>query len=387
MADLVKSLCSAFCPPAADNREGQGSTTRDGPAAGSGPAGIPPGLQNIIALATGQAKPPDPKSSREEYRSRVAQVLPADVRMFSGCQDNQTSADVGDSTVFSLPPDAGPGGAGGACTNALLQAIERNPTMAWKDLLADMCVILKLKHFTQVPQLSASKDISLSTPFVIKKSGQGRTKALFIGINYVGHNPGELKGCHNDVEKMRRFVAKQGYDEANMKFLMDDGKSTPPTKQEILTAIKWLVQGARDGDSLFFHYSGHGTQVPDESGDETDGKDEALVPVDYQKFPGAKGMIIDDDLVKELVMPLPEGVMLTAVMDCCHSGTILDMPYEFTANDSNMQAGSQIALKPNAQFDFSQLVRVAMALYEMHKKGAGSSEILQQGLRMVSQKV
>ena len=382
----MKSLCSAFCPPAGEHGDAQGSSnTRDGGAAVS--AGIPPGLQHILALATGQAKPPGANCSKEEYRSRVAQALPADVRMFSGCQDSQTSADVGDSSVFILPADAGPGGAGGACTNALLQAIERNPTIAWKDLLADMCVILKMKHFTQVPQLSASKDMSLSTPFTIKKSGQGRTKALFIGINYVGHNPGELRGCHNDVEKMKRFVIKQGYDESSMKVLMDDGKSTPPTKQEILTALKWLVQGAKDGDSLFFHYSGHGTQVPDLNGDEKDGKDEAMVPLDYQKFPGAQGMIIDDDLLKELVVPLPEGVLLTAVMDCCHSGSILDLPYEFTASDTNMQAGSPIALKPNSDFDFNQLMRVAMSLYEMHKKGAGTAEILQQGLRMVQQKV
>jgi metacaspase-1 len=31
------------------------------------------------------------------------------------------------------------------------------------------------------------------------------------------------------------------------------------------------------------HYSGHGTQIPDDDGDEADGMDEALCPVDYQK--------------------------------------------------------------------------------------------------------
>jgi hypothetical protein len=41
-----------------------------------------------------------------------------------------------------------------------------------------------------------------------------------------------------------------------MKILNDDGKNTPPTKQEILTAIRWLAQGTRDSDSLFFYYSG-----------------------------------------------------------------------------------------------------------------------------------
>ncbi len=347
--------------------------------AGALGAALPPGMQHIVALAMGQAKTPEPSNTREEYRSRVAQIIPAEVRMFSGCKDAQTSADVSSSAGFSLPADAGPGGAGGACTNAMLEVMNRNPNTTWKDLLADMRVVLATKRFEQVPQLSASKDMSLSMPFALKKSGQGKTRALFIGINYVGHNPGELKGCHNDVEKMKRFVVKQGFDELNMKFLLDDGKNITPNKAEVITAIKWLVQGAKEGDSLFMHYSGHGGQLRDENGDEADGFDETLVPLDYQ----SKGQIRDDDLLRDLVLPLPEGVLLTVVMDCCHSGSILDLPYEFTANEANMQAGSPIALKPNSSFNMEVLAKAAMAMYEMYKKGAGSAEIMQQGLRMI----
>ena len=377
---MIKSLCASRCPPP---QEAKGGETKDGTRAaapgGAGPAGalaavFPPGMQHIMALAMNQAKTPDPSNSREEYRSRVAQIIPAEVRMFSGCKDAQTSADVSSSAGFSLPADAGPGGAGGACTNAMLEVINRNPSTTWKDLLADMRVVLNTKRFEKVPQLSASKEMSLSTPFALKKSGQGRTRALFIGINYVGHSPGELKGCHNDVEKMKRFVVKQGFDEANMKLLLDDGINITPNKAEVLTAIKWLVQGAKEGDSLFMHYSGHGGQLRDDAGDEADGYDETLVPLDYQ----TKGQIRDDDLLKELVLPLPEGVLLTVVMDCCHSGSILDLPYEFTANETNMQAGSPIALKPNTGFSMDALIKAATAMYEMYKKGAGSAEILQQ---------
>lgn len=48
-----------------------------------------------------------------------------------------------------------------------------------------------------------------------------------------------------------------------------------PTKQNILNAVKWLVSDAKAGDSLWFSYSGHGTQVVDTDGDEDDGYDEA----------------------------------------------------------------------------------------------------------------
>lgn len=43
--------------------------------------------------------------------------------MFSGCKDVQTSADVHDVSKFGVPDGAG--GAGGACTNALLVNVVR----------------------------------------------------------------------------------------------------------------------------------------------------------------------------------------------------------------------------------------------------------------------
>jgi hypothetical protein len=50
----------------------------------------------------------------------VEEAIKANVIMFSGSKDDQTSADVFDISSFDLPSDAGPGGAGGACTNSLL---------------------------------------------------------------------------------------------------------------------------------------------------------------------------------------------------------------------------------------------------------------------------
>merc|ERR1719203_2324758 len=50
---------------------------------------------------------------------------------------------------------------------------------------------------------------------------------------------------------------------------------------------------------------------------------ETILPVDFQRA----GMLTDDQLAELAVRNLPEGVRLTAVMDCCHSGTGLDLPY------------------------------------------------------------
>lgn len=50
-----------------------------------------------------------------------------------------------------------------------------------------------------------------------------------------------------------------------MVVLTDDQRDMnfKPTRQNILNGMKWLVNGASPGDSLVFHYSGHGGQVED----------------------------------------------------------------------------------------------------------------------------
>ncbi|GBG58987.1 hypothetical protein CBR_g24336 [Chara braunii] len=77
------------------------------------------------------------------------------------------------------------------------------------------------------------------------------------------------------------------------------------------------------GDCLVFYYSGHGIQVKDLDGDELDGYDEALVPVDFEK----SGVMLDDEINQLIVRPLIKGVRLHAIIDACHSGTMLDLPY------------------------------------------------------------
>lgn len=96
-----------------------------------------------------------------------------------------------------------------------------------------------------------------------------------------------------------------------------------PTKNNIRNALRWLVQGCQSGDSLIFHYSGHGSQQLDFVGDEVDGYDETLWPVDHQ----SEGTILDDEINATIVRPLPRGAKLHAIIDTCHSGTILDLPF------------------------------------------------------------
>mmetsp|Transcript_25593 Transcript_25593/g.35336 ORF Transcript_25593/g.35336 Transcript_25593/m.35336 type:complete len:342 (+) Transcript_25593:82-1107(+) len=304
----------------------------------------------------------------------LEEAIPANVIMFSGCRDDQTSADVFNTASFELPPDSGPGGAGGACTNALLSSVYAQTELSWTDLLKSMHKILKEKNYSQVPQLSASRQLDLSTPWELKQPGSsGKTRALLIGINYIG-TKAELKGCHNDVEQMKLYIKTKGFEEGEnrMRVLVDDGFQTSPSYANITEGFKWLTEGAEAGDSLFLHYSGHGGNVADDNGDEKDGRDETLIPVDYE----SAGQIRDDVVFNDLVCRLPAGVHLTAIMDCCHSGTIFDLPYIFIASEDNLAAAEDqpAQMQQNPGFDIQYLCKVAMEAFTiMQSKGASAA--------------
>jgi len=165
----------------------------------------------------------------------------------------------------------------------------------------------------------------------------GRRKALLIGINYRGTRAA-LRGCINDATNMRNMLLRHGFpnDSSHMVMLTDESRDRnyQPTGATIFKAMQWLVQGVTEGDVLFFHFSGHGAQIPDKTGHEADGLNETILPMDYKQK-----QITDDELWGSLVWPLPSGVRLTAIMDCCHSGTGLDLPYDYKLHQSSSPFG------------------------------------------------
>lgn len=164
----------------------------------------------------------------------------------------------------------------------------------------------------------------------------GRRKAVLIGVNYFGTSA-ELKGCINDVHSIKELLAEHGWEESDetMIVLTDDQEdpSKQPTRDNIMSACRWLTDGAEAGDVLFFHYSGHGAQQADPEFAEEDGMDETICPVDM----ASAGQITDGQLAEALVQPLPSGVRLTAILDCCHSGTGLDLPFMLKLQGGNFE--------------------------------------------------
>ncbi|PRW33622.1 metacaspase type II [Chlorella sorokiniana] len=150
-------------------------------------------------------------------------------------------------------------------------------------------------------------------------------RALLCGCNYPGSNA-ELRGCINDCMAMRALLTEHfGFQDSGITMMLDtDPSTTKPTGANIKAKLGELVAASQPGDVLFFHFSGHGTQVPDDG--ESDGYDEAICPADIYNeaiCPADMNVITDDDL-RAVFKPLRPGVKLTVVADCCHSGTLLD---------------------------------------------------------------
>lgn len=160
-----------------------------------------------------------------------------------------------------------------------------------------------------------------------------------------------------------------------MVILTDDQQNpmSQPTKQNILRAMHWLVKDARPNDSLFFHYSGHGGQTPDLDGDEDDGYDEVIYPVDFR----VNGHIVDDEMHLIMVKSLPAGVRLTAIFDSCHSGSALDLPYIYSTQgvlkEPNLakEAGQGLLgiVSAYARGDMGSMASTAMSFFKKATNG------------------
>jgi hypothetical protein len=138
-------------------------------------------------------------------------------------------------------------------------------------------------------------------------------RALLIGSNEHLIPGADLRGCVNDVKNvsatLREFF---GFRKSDITQLTD----IAATKKAIQAGIRQLVREARKGDTILLHYSGHGSNVPDDNGDEADERDEILCPADLDwKDP------LTDDWLRKTFDTLRSGVRFTVIMDCCHSGT------------------------------------------------------------------
>jgi hypothetical protein len=135
-------------------------------------------------------------------------------------------------------------------------------------------------------------------------------RALCIGINDYGDPEHNLSGCVNDAKDWSAALSRHGFTATT---LFDKAA----TRSRIRSEIRTLMNEAADGDYLAIHFSGHGSYVPDQDGDEPDGYDECICPCDVT----SSGAITDDDLF-DMYSLRPAGAKLIVFSDSCHSGTV-----------------------------------------------------------------
>ncbi|HEY9774216.1 MAG TPA: caspase family protein [Planktothrix sp.] len=159
--------------------------------------------------------------------------------------------------------------------------------------------------------------------------GEPQKRALLIGVSkYKVFHPNENKDIpdlhtEDDINSIKNVLEKDlGFPDANIKVL-----STPEstTKESILNAIDELIKETRPGDTVWIHYSGHGSRLKDSTGRKIESYDESIVPSDanladsenmYNEIPDYQIY----NLVERLANANPK--LATLTFDCCYSGTI-----------------------------------------------------------------
>ena len=153
-----------------------------------------------------------------------------------------------------------------------------------------------------------------------------RKRAFLIGISHydtelTGYQWNNINGME-DVNLLCPILEKQGF---AITTLLDK----QATFTNIINSITQFTNKTKKGDIVYLHFSTHGQPVEDLNGDEEDGWDEAIVPIDaykiYKKGTYEGERHLTDDLLNKYVNKLREAIgktgFLYVVIDACHAGT------------------------------------------------------------------
>jgi Caspase domain/N-acetylmuramoyl-L-alanine amidase len=165
----------------------------------------------------------------------------------------------------------------------------------------------------QTPPAAEKLPDATTSPNIIIREG-GKRLALCVGIDTYPEERDRLNGCVNDTRRWQDYLQSIGFRTERML----NGEAT---RKAILESLGGMVASAKSGDLIVVQYAGHGTQVTDQSGDETDDSaDEALCCHDFR----TGRLVLDDDL-KDIILTLHPAAALNFFFDSCHSGSATRM--------------------------------------------------------------
>lgn len=171
----------------------------------------------------------------------------------------------------------------------------------------------------QPAPITIAKGTDAGAPPSLRAAGgpaRSANRALLVGVGNYARVSG-LTGIDIDLDTMRNLAPLLGYADIEV---LQDGQAT---HANVRAALERLIRDLGPDDRALFYFSGHGAQFKDASGDEADGKDEALLLYDSdwnEKTQEAKNVLLDDELAT-LLAQRKNGELLMLV-DACHSGTV-----------------------------------------------------------------
>ena len=150
-------------------------------------------------------------------------------------------------------------------------------------------------------------------------------RALVIGIGaYPTETGWDAINGDNDIPFVMAVLADNGFSESNIVTLSNEDAIYSNIRRALMNTISLSA----NGDVVYIHFSGHGQQITDLNGDETDGFDEAWIPYDAHiksdsSYHGEYHLV--DDELNHYLMALRQKVgsqgKIIVVSDACHSGT------------------------------------------------------------------
>jgi len=208
---------------------------------------------------------------------------------------------------------------GGLLGTELLKVLQNPPLTdkwTWLEVLRRVEAMMESRDSTQSPTLTlTSKKLNVDKdPFELVPSNSKNIYVLLIGIQYQGRS--KLPYSYDAVKKMQKYFSK-AYPTSQIRILMEESRENePPTRNNIISELRYVSQQlAKPGDGVFVYYCGHAGRL--------DNQQTVLLPSNLLKA----GYLDRNNLLANLVQPLPAGVTLTCLWDICHGGSFFDMPY------------------------------------------------------------
>lgn len=169
-------------------------------------------------------------------------------------------------------------------------------------------------------------------------AAHAENRALLIGVGKYAKPADNLSGIDLDLASAKDIARGLGFQESQIHTLLDEQATLKGVRGEIQN---WLSNGAQPDDRVLLYYSGHGSQIPDENGDEDDGVDEVLVLHDADRVvrngrATLGGVLVDDEIGELLRTIKSKNVMV--FIDACRSGTITKGLRAISSGSSNLFA-------------------------------------------------